>query len=451
MATKKFYHDIDLVNVGQLIGARIQNVTTSEKTTLGNTLGTAHKGLQVWDTDLDAPFIWSGTAWLRDSLEVSGDIVYKGSINPTNADSVEKVSGYQYVVDTAGTLTATGVTFSPSGVVEVGDVVLFTDATTATVLQRNNEQATEASLGIVELATQVEVDAGTDAVRVITPATLAGSQLASDVSTNATDIGNLETFTGSGTALTTTATDLAGAINEHETQINTNASNISTNTGNISTNATDIDNLETYTGYNTALDTTATSLAGAVNEIHGEVNTNATDIGNLETFAGSGTTLDTTATSLAGAVNELHGEINTNTTNVSTNATDIDNLETYTGYNTALTTTATSLAGAVNELDVEIGDVSTLATTATSVVGAINEVHGLLPKTYFAGNVSLTADTAVTVTHNLALTDKDSFTFRIADSTGSTVSVDVDSVDVNSLTITSGVALTGIKVTIIGF
>ena len=99
-----------------------------------------------------------------------------------------------------------------------------------------------------------------------------------------------------------------------------------------------------------------------------------------------------------------------------------------------------------------IGTLSSLDTTEkNNLVGAINEIHGALPKTYFNGTVTLTADSPVTITHNLALTDKDSFTIRIADSTGSTVSVDVDSVNVNSLTITAGVALTGIKVTIIGF
>ena len=55
MATKKFYHDIDMLNVGELKGARLQNITTSDKTTLASSLGSGNKGLQVWDTDLDAP------------------------------------------------------------------------------------------------------------------------------------------------------------------------------------------------------------------------------------------------------------------------------------------------------------------------------------------------------------------------------------------------------------
>ena len=505
MATKKFYHDIDLVNVGQLVGARIQNITTSEKTTLASSLGTGNKGLQVWDTDLDAPFIWSGTAWLRDALEVSGDIVYKGAINPTNADSVDKVSGFQYVVDTAGTLTATGVTFSPSGVVEVGDVVLFTDATSATVLQRNNEQATETSLGIVELATQVEVDAGTDTIRVITPATLAGSQLATDVS-------ELDTFTGIGTELDTTATDLAAAINEHEADIGTVGNLTTTATdlvtainehetdigtvGNLTTTATDltaaineldaengtvtalamgttastlsggIAELSTYTGNGTTLTTTATDLAAAVNEIDAELGTITAlamgttastvsgAISELHTFTGNGTTLDTTANDLAAAINEHEADIGTvgNLTTTATSlVTAINEHETDIGTVGNLTTTATDLVTAINEHETDIGTVADLDTTATDLTGAVNEVHSELMKKYFNSSVSLTADTAQTITHNLALTNKDYFTIRVADSTGADIDVQVVSVGVNSLEITSSVSITGVKVCIIGF
>ena len=528
MASKKFYHDIDLVNVGQLVGARIQNVTTAEKTTLASSLGTGNKGLQVWDTDLDAPFIWSGAAWLRDALEVSGDIVYKGAINPTNADSVDKVSGFQYVVDTAGTLTATGVTFSPSGVVEVGDVVLFTDATSATVLQRNNEQATETSLGIVELATQVEVDTGTDTIRVVTPATLAGSQLATDVS-------ELDTFTGIGTTLDTTATDLAAAINEHEadigsmsldttatdltaaineheadigtvanltttatdlvTAINEHETDIGT-VANLTTTATDlvtaineldaengtvtalamgttastlsggVAELSTYTGNGTTLTTTATDLAAAVNEIDAELGTITAlamgttastvsgAISELHTFTGNGTTLNTTANDLAAAINEHEADIGTVgslTTTATSLVTAINEHETDIGTVGSLTTTATSLVTAINEHEADIGTVADLDTTATDLTGAVNEVHSELMKKYFNSSVSLTADVAQTITHNLALTNKDYFTIRVADSTGADIEVQVVSVGVTSLEITSSVSITGVKVCIIGF
>ena len=51
-----------------------------------------------------------------------------------------------------------------------------------------------------------------------------------------------------------------------------------------------------------SLDTTATTLVGAINEVHGETDTNTTNIGTIGD-------LDTTATDLVGAVNEVHGEM----------------------------------------------------------------------------------------------------------------------------------------------
>lgn len=55
-----------------------------------------------------------------------------------------------------------------------------------------------------------------------------------------------------------------------------------------------------------------------------------------------------------------------------------------------------------------------------------------------------------TVTHNLNLVDKDAFVIRVADSTGSSINVDVDSVDVNSLTLTTLLPRTGVRVFVSG-
>ena len=143
MAVKKFYHDIDLVNVGQLIGARLQNVTNAEKTTLASSLDPSHEGLQVWDTDDNAPYIWDGSAFVRDALVVEGDVVFRGSVDASASldGTAEAVSGNQYVVSVGGTPSMTGVTFTPSVAVEPGDLILFTSATAATVLQRNLQDA----------------------------------------------------------------------------------------------------------------------------------------------------------------------------------------------------------------------------------------------------------------------------------------------------------------------
>jgi hypothetical protein len=133
---------------------------------------------------------------------------------------------------------------------------------------------------------------------------------------------------------------------------------------------------------------------------------------------------------------------------ISTNATAIGTLASLT------TTEKTNLVGAVNELDGEIGDLSTLTTSEKgTLVGAINEIQtgtaGM--KTYHNNNVSLNPGTPTTINHAFDLTNHNSYVISVFDTTGSAVSVDVDTVDANNVTLTSLVGLTGVKVTIIGF
>lgn len=174
MAVKQFYHDIDLVNVGQLVGARLQNVSATAMAALEGQLSADNKGLTVYNTSDNRIYVFNGVAFDPFQIDTIGDIKFRGVINEGNAATVEKVSGYQYVVDTAGTLTASGVTFLPNATVEVGDQVLFTSETEAYVLQRNDVQATETTLGNVSLATQAEVNAGTNDTDAITALTLHG-------------------------------------------------------------------------------------------------------------------------------------------------------------------------------------------------------------------------------------------------------------------------------------
>lgn len=176
MAVKQFYHDIDLVNVGQLVGTRKQNVTTAERDALALLLGLENVGLFVYDTDDKREYTWDGVQFVAAAIEIEGDVIFKGVVDASVSldGQAEAISGYEYVVGTAGTLSMTGVTFNPSGVAEVGDRVLFVSATEAFVQQRNDEQATEATLGNVRLASQAEVNDGIDALKAVTPATLQG-------------------------------------------------------------------------------------------------------------------------------------------------------------------------------------------------------------------------------------------------------------------------------------
>lgn len=580
MATKQFYHDIDLVKVGQLVNARIQNVTTAEKTTLGSELGADNVGLQVWDTDIGAPFIWDGSAWVRDALVVTGDVVFKGVINPTNVGSVEKVNGYQYVVDTAGDISSAGITFSPSAVVEVGDVVLFTSATEASVFQRNTELATETSQGIVELATQVEVDAGVDTSRVVTAATLAGSQLAADVASNASDIASLQTFTGEGTALDTVATDLAAAINELHGEIVNNDSDIAALQSSLAaeiTRATSAEstlqsNIDTEEAARIAgdsdlgvslaaeiaraqaaeagLDSDITALQAAVNtnitaqitaleaahdsdvaslnaaiaaevsratsaestlqsnidaeeaaRIAGDSDLNASLVAEIARAQAAESAIEAAHDSDVLALNTaLAAEVSRATSAESTLQSNIDAEEAariagdsdlnasivaevaraqaaeatlQSNLDSDVSALTSSLAAEVtrataaeatlqSNLDSDVADLSaSIAANAAAIAGNDSDISALQSsvgtlesatqiKAYSNDNVSLTANTALTLSHNLALTDKDFFTIRVADSNSSSISVDVDAVDANSITVTSAVSITGVKVFIMG-
>ena len=465
MVSKLYYHDIDLAEVGQILNARIQNVTTSQRNTLGGTLDASNTGLQVWDTTVSSPYVWSGSAWLRDAAEITGDVVFQGTVDASSSLDAQATAsaGNQYVVDTAGTLSMTGVTFTPNATAEVGDVILFTSGTAATIMQRNTDAATTTSSGTVELATQTEVNTGTDNTRAITPATLANSTLASSVSTNTSNISTntssistINTNIGTIGNLTTTATNLVAAINEHETQINNNDS--------------DILSLNTYSGLGTVLGTAASNLAAAINELHGEINTNTSNIstntsdistntsstGTINTNIGAIGSLETDATNLVAAINEIHTEVNTNTGNISTNTSSIGTINTNIGTIGSLATSAGDLVGAINELHTEINtnttNITGLDSDVTLLQSQVSSLQGASSlSTYFNGNVSLSANTAATITHNLGLIDANSFTIRVADTNGSDVSVDVDAVNTNSLTLTSLIALTGLKVTIIGF
>ena len=177
MAVKQFYHDIDLVKIGQLTNARIQNV--ADATELGN-ITSPGTGQVAYQVDTATLMAYNGSAWVPavPDVEVTGDVIFKGTVDASGANisgQVEAVSGYQYVVTTAGTLVLAGVTFSPSAVAEVGDVILFTSTSQAYVFQRNDIAATTDTAGNVELATTAETTAGTDTARAVTPAGLAAA------------------------------------------------------------------------------------------------------------------------------------------------------------------------------------------------------------------------------------------------------------------------------------
>ena len=172
MAQKEFYHDISLEKVSQLLNARIQNITTANRTTLAGTLNTTNEGIIVWDTDLKNQFYWNGTAFVSGVSPVTGAMVYQGAYASLTVTPPTPQIGYVYVLTTAGTLTWTTQTFNPSAVVQVNDQVVYRGANVWDVLQGNAIETTNTSLGVSQVALQTEVNAGIDTTHAVVSSTL---------------------------------------------------------------------------------------------------------------------------------------------------------------------------------------------------------------------------------------------------------------------------------------
>jgi predicted nucleic acid-binding Zn-ribbon protein len=431
MANQRIMHDIDLAKVGQIIDARIQNVTAAEKSALAGTLGAGNAGLFVYDTDDEALNIWDGATFRTVSPDITGDVIFKGLINPTNAATIAAdaslAQGHQYIVDTAGTLTATGVTFTPTADVEVGDMVLWTSTTTASVINKNFNEATETESGTVELATQAEVDAGTDTERAVTPATLAGSQLSDDVDTNETDIAALEAKIGeSGGAyltLDTTSQTVIEAINELRTNLLLDSDEVASNDSDLSVLAgrmtsaegrldghdTDISDLQSVDAAQTVrLDSADTRFVA----VEGRVTQNEADVLALQgADSDLDARLDTVESRLDSAdlrfvaaetrVSAVEGRLDSADTRfiaaetrISANESAISALEgadsdfsvrmdsadarlvTIEGRLDGHDTDITALQGVDSDIKEFVGFSETLDTSATTLVGAVNELHG---------------------------------------------------------------------------
>jgi hypothetical protein len=143
----------------------------------------------ITDWQLNDWAIFNGATW--DKIDNSDLVTSVNSQTGTvvlNTGHISEVSNSRYVTD------ADLVTLSNTSGTNTGDEV----------------QSTTTVQGIIELATQAEVDTGTDTERAITPATLAGSALATNVSTNNSKVSNA-THTGEVTGAT--------ALTAHPTMI----------------------------------------------------------------------------------------------------------------------------------------------------------------------------------------------------------------------------------------
>lgn len=172
MAIRDYYTDIDLQKVSSLVNARIQNITTVNRATLAGTLNTAHIGLIVFDTDLLQQFYWSGSAFIAGTATIAGAMTYKGAYASLTVTPTTPAVGDVYVLTSAGTLSWTTQTFSPSAVVQVNDQVIYRGTNVWDVLQGNAVETTNTSLGVSQVATQAEVNAGSDTTHAVVSSTL---------------------------------------------------------------------------------------------------------------------------------------------------------------------------------------------------------------------------------------------------------------------------------------
>lgn len=164
--------------------------------------GTAWRGIRyINDAGTAVTDLWSANK-IQSAIDtaVSGGVTYKGGYNAsTNTPDLDTapsgvIKGDMYTVSVAGTFFTQPLEVGDVLIAEIDSAAALADwtiveknldgalvaasnlsdvANAATAFSNIKQAATESATGVVELATQAEVDAGADTTRVITPATLA--------------------------------------------------------------------------------------------------------------------------------------------------------------------------------------------------------------------------------------------------------------------------------------
>ena len=187
MAAKKYFVDLNL-NKNQITELSLENRETDPSSPVSGEIyfNSNDKKIKFYD----------GSSW-QSIGQVSADyVVYKGTLaHSASAPSSPKI-GDLYFFSSSGIAVNFG-----NQTVESGDFAIY-NGTTWDIIQKNLniELATDGTAGVVELATQNEVNAGTDAGRVVTPATLEGYRL--DRTLSSVLLFTNRTITVAGTTLT---------------------------------------------------------------------------------------------------------------------------------------------------------------------------------------------------------------------------------------------------------
>lgn len=181
---------------GALTGVQVVSRVTSD--TSGHITAVTTRSITNADIDNiiinDALSSSATYTWSIDKIQsfiasaISGQMVYVGGYNAsTNVPDLDTApsaikTGYTYTVTAAGTFFTEAVQVGDMIIAEKDNPTLVTDWT---IVNKNIPDIVDASTsakGIIEIATQAEVDAGTDAVRAVTPATLQSKLDAFDIS-----------------------------------------------------------------------------------------------------------------------------------------------------------------------------------------------------------------------------------------------------------------------------
>lgn len=96
--TKKYFFNLDLVR-NAISNFKIHPLNSQQRVALGNELTTADAGLTVYDTDINALFSWTGTAWDSDILSVNGLSTSNVQLDLSFNDGILSLTGSSTTVD----------------------------------------------------------------------------------------------------------------------------------------------------------------------------------------------------------------------------------------------------------------------------------------------------------------------------------------------------------------
>jgi hypothetical protein len=162
MATKAFYHDIDLKEIGQLVNFRVHNVTAAQQASIATTLNASNIGFLVYNTTTNQFNVWDGTNFNPVAPLINGAMTFRGTLGdsalstPPTAPSIGDVWIFDSLTGGSGVLGA-GYSVLEDNIVNNGDSIIW-NGTRWFIKQ-----------GDLIKATQTETNTGTDDQKYITP------------------------------------------------------------------------------------------------------------------------------------------------------------------------------------------------------------------------------------------------------------------------------------------